>query len=38
MPASLKVYANVEVEYETMNGWTEDISKCIINTYGYHSL
>ena len=28
MPASLKVYSNVEVEYETIPGWSEDISKC----------
>jgi adenylosuccinate synthase len=27
MPASLKDYAKVVVEYETMPGWTEDISK-----------
>lgn len=28
MPASLAVFSNVEVEYETMPGWKEDISKC----------
>ena len=27
MPASLRTYSNVTVEYETMPGWTEDISK-----------
>jgi adenylosuccinate synthase len=27
MPASLKVYSDVTVEYETMPGWAEDISK-----------
>ena len=26
MPASLEVLSNVEVEYEVMPGWTEDIS------------
>jgi adenylosuccinate synthase len=28
MPASLREYAEVEVEYEKMAGWREDISKC----------
>ena len=28
MPASLEVLGNVEVEYETLPGWTEDISQC----------
>ena len=28
MPASLEVLSNVEVEYESMPGWNEDISKC----------
>lgn len=28
MPASLTVLDNVEIEYETMHGWTEDISGC----------
>jgi adenylosuccinate synthase len=28
MPSSLQEYAQVEVEYETMPGWAEDISKC----------
>lgn len=28
MPASLNTYAKVRVEYETMPGWAEDISKC----------
>mmetsp|Transcript_7997 Transcript_7997/g.17830 ORF Transcript_7997/g.17830 Transcript_7997/m.17830 type:complete len:520 (-) Transcript_7997:115-1674(-) len=28
MPASLEVLSNVEVEYETLPGWTEDISTC----------
>lgn len=28
MPASLNVYSKVEVQYETMPGWKEDISKC----------
>jgi len=28
MPASLQVLSNVEVEYETMAGWKEDISGC----------
>ena len=28
MPASLNTYSDVVVEYETMPGWTEDISKC----------
>lgn len=28
MPASLASYSAVEVEYETLPGWTEDISKC----------
>jgi adenylosuccinate synthase len=28
MPASIGTYAAVEVEYETMPGWQEDISKC----------
>lgn len=28
MPASLKTYSTVEVEYETVLGWSEDISKC----------
>ena len=28
MPASLEVLSNVEVEYETMPGWKEDISGC----------
>jgi len=27
MPASLSTYSNVEMEWETMKGWTEDISK-----------
>ena len=27
MPASLKVYSDVVVDYETMPGWAEDISK-----------
>ncbi len=27
MPASLSTFAAVDVEYETMPGWTEDISK-----------
>ena len=27
MPASLKIYSDVVVEYETLPGWTEDISK-----------
>jgi adenylosuccinate synthase len=26
MPASLSIYSEVEVEYETLPGWTEDIS------------
>jgi adenylosuccinate synthase len=26
MPASLKLYSRVQVEYETMPGWKEDIS------------
>ncbi|KAL7558888.1 hypothetical protein ACA910_019424 [Epithemia clementina (nom. ined.)] len=28
MPASLEVLSNVEVEYEVLPGWTEDISTC----------
>ena len=28
MPASLKTYSEVQVEYETVPGWSEDISKC----------
>lgn len=28
MPASLEILSNVEVEYEEMEGWTEDISAC----------
>lgn len=28
MPACLKTLKECEVEYETMEGWTEDISKC----------
>jgi len=28
MPASLNVLGDVEVEYETLPGWTEDISQC----------
>lgn len=28
MPASLSVLSNVEVEYETLPGWTQDISAC----------
>mmetsp|Transcript_7846 Transcript_7846/g.11208 ORF Transcript_7846/g.11208 Transcript_7846/m.11208 type:complete len:530 (+) Transcript_7846:106-1695(+) len=28
MPACLKILSECEVEYETMPGWTEDISKC----------
>jgi adenylosuccinate synthase len=28
MPASLSVLSNVEVEYETLPGWTQDISSC----------
>lgn len=28
MPASLNSYAKVRVEYESMPGWTEDISQC----------
>ena len=28
MPASLEVLSNVEVEYEILPGWTEDISNC----------
>lgn len=28
MPASLKTYSEVEVEYITVPGWKEDISKC----------
>jgi adenylosuccinate synthase len=28
MPASLEVLGNVEVEYESLPGWTEDISQC----------
>lgn len=28
MPASISTYAQVEVEYETLPGWQEDISKC----------
>mmetsp|Transcript_32330 Transcript_32330/g.54501 ORF Transcript_32330/g.54501 Transcript_32330/m.54501 type:complete len:508 (-) Transcript_32330:106-1629(-) len=28
MPASLGVYSEVDVQYETMPGWMEDISKC----------
>lgn len=28
MPASLKIYSEVKMEYETLPGWTEDISKC----------
>jgi adenylosuccinate synthase len=28
MPASLTVLSNVEVEYETLPGWTQDISSC----------
>jgi len=27
MPSSLDQYSRVEVQYETMPGWTEDISK-----------
>ena len=27
MPASLGIYSDVEVEYEVLPGWTEDISK-----------
>lgn len=28
MPASLREYAEVQVQYEQMTGWKEDISKC----------
>jgi adenylosuccinate synthase len=28
MPASLDVLSQVEVEYETLDGWTEDITNC----------
>ncbi len=28
MPASISTYAQVQVEYESMSGWKEDISKC----------
>lgn len=28
MPASLREYAEVQVQYENMAGWKEDISKC----------
>jgi adenylosuccinate synthase len=28
MPADLEVLGGVEVVYETLPGWTEDISKC----------
>jgi adenylosuccinate synthase len=28
MPASIDTYAKVHVEYETLPGWTEDISQC----------
>ena len=28
MPSSLRVYSQVEVEYEELPGWKEDISKC----------
>jgi adenylosuccinate synthase len=28
MPASLTVLSNVEIEYETLPGWTQDISSC----------
>ena len=28
MPASLEILSKVEVEYEVMPGWTEDISQC----------
>lgn len=28
MPASLRLYSKVEVEYELLPGWKEDISKC----------
>jgi len=28
MPASLRLYSQVEVEYEHLPGWKEDISKC----------
>lgn len=28
MPASLEILSNVEVEYEVLPGWTEDISGC----------
>lgn len=28
MPASLKIYSEVQMEYETLPGWSEDISKC----------
>lgn len=28
MPASLSVFSKVNVEYETLPGWSEDISKC----------
>ena len=28
MPASIATYAQVQVEYETLPGWQEDISKC----------
>ena len=28
MPANLQILSNIEVEYEEMDGWTEDISGC----------
>jgi adenylosuccinate synthase len=28
MPACLRTLSDAEVEYETLPGWTEDISKC----------
>jgi adenylosuccinate synthase len=28
MPADLKTYSRVEVDYETLPGWKEDISQC----------
>lgn len=28
MPASLKTYSQVKVQYETLPGWSEDISRC----------
>jgi len=28
MPSDLNVLSNVEIVYETMDGWTEDITAC----------